>query len=74
MGARIANKRRNELLVSTVHAIEHANGDRGSTQVLTLIKRIGSNDVSLVRLAREKNTRELVSGQHHRTPAETRAP
>ncbi len=35
---------------------------------LTLIKRIGSNDVSHVRLAREKNTRELVSGQHHRTP------
>lgn len=54
MGARIANKRRNELLVSTVNAVEHADGNRCGTQVLTLIKRIGSNDVSHVRLAREK--------------------
>lgn len=68
MGTGIADKRRDELLVSTVNAVEHANGDRCGTQVLTLIKRIGSNDASLVRLAREKDTRELASGQHHRTP------
>lgn len=68
MGTGITDKRRNELLVSTVNAVEHADGNRCGTQVLTLIKHIGSNDASLVRLAREKDTRELANGQHHRTP------
>ena len=68
MGTGITDKRFDEFLVSTVNAVEHANGNRCGTQVLTLIKRIGSNDASLVRLAREKDTRELASGQHHRTP------
>ena len=68
MGTGITDKRFDEFLVSTVHTIENADGDGGSTQVLALIKCIGSNDASLVRLAREKDTRELASGQHHRTP------
>ena len=62
MGTGITDERRNKLLVSTVHTIEHADGDGGSTQVLALIKHIGSNDASLIRLALEKDTRELASG------------
>ena len=62
MGTGITDKRFDEFPVSTVHTIEHADGNRCGTQVLALIKRIGSNDASLVRLAFEKDTRELASG------------
>lgn len=77
MGTGITDKRFDEFLVSTVNAIEHANGDRGSTQVLALIKRIGSNDASLVRLAFEKiraSSRADNIIEHRRLPAGKHAP
>ena len=64
----IANNRFDQLLVPTMHAIKHANGDRRGTQELAPIKSIGRNDTGLIQLTREKDTRELVGRQHHRTP------
>ena len=64
----IANNRFDQLLVPTMHAIKHANSNRRGTQELARIKSIGRNDTGLIQLTGEKDTRELVGRQHHRTP------
>ena len=68
MVTRIANNRVDQFVMPPMDAVEHADGDRRGAQACAIIKRIGGNDAGLIRLAREKDTRELVGGQHHRTP------
>ena len=77
MGTGITDKRFDEFLVSTVNAVEHANGDRCGTRVLTLIKRIGSNDASSSDSPAKKTRASSRADniiEHRRLPAETRAP
>ena len=65
---RIANDRVDQFAMPPMHAIEHADGDRRGARHAPILKCIGGDDAGLIRLAREKDTRELVGGQHHRTP------
>ena len=51
---RIANDLVYQFVMPPMHAIEYADGNRRGAQASAIIKCIGGNDASLIRLAREK--------------------
>ena len=75
---RIANDLVYQFVMPPMHAIEYADGNRRGAQASAIIKCIGGNDASLIRLAREKKIRasswEASIIEHRRSPAERRAP